>query len=213
MADPVPAGPDIYKTAALQALATGGSQAKASLDATKANMEAARTAAVGQALQEAGRLNVSQAGKDQLSNTIGAPTTRAEGTLQTRFDPRITQAAAAAGPTAAVFDAKYQLNLPKTRSGGGGGGRGSSGGSSTSSGSSAGLGATPVQTMGALGVGFRDDQATQGNLNYALQAQLTPSQVKSKLQSDFKGNAPAISYYLTNYQQAYNAQAAAAKKK
>lgn len=125
MADNVPGVPapdDLYKAAALQAIAQGGSKAKASLDATKASMEASRTAAVSQALQEGARLNVSQAGQDQLSNTITKPYTAAEGALQTRFDPRITQAAARQDPTARLFDAKYQLNLPKPSGRGGGGG-------------------------------------------------------------------------------------------
>lgn len=127
---PPPVVDPAYKAAALQALATGGSQAKAALDQTKAALDASKAAMTGQALSEAARLNVSQPGRDQLASTISKPFDTGATALAARIQPTINKQATLAPLVANQFDTKAAVIAAKNAGKGGGGGGGSGGGGS-----------------------------------------------------------------------------------
>ncbi len=131
MADPAPVDQS-YKLAALQALATGGSQAKAAVDQARSAMQASQGDALKQAASNSAAYGLGQAGTDALSKPISGAYGNRLSTLDQITAPRLSAFTALQAPTAQVFDTKSAAIAAKQAgSGGGGGGGGGSGGSST----------------------------------------------------------------------------------
>lgn len=123
-----PADNTAYRMAALQALATGGTAAKAALDQAKAGLEASRAAASKDAMSAAAQYGLgAQAGQE-----LAAPTDRAYNrniaAVGTKVGAVTRGLEALATPLSNVLDTKFAAGLAARRGSGGGGGGGGGGG-------------------------------------------------------------------------------------
>lgn len=121
-----PADDPGYKLAALQALATGGTQAKAAVDKARSDMAASQTSATREAMASAAAYGLGQAGTDALTQPIDKAYNSASGITDRIAAPRVAQFTNLQAPTGKLFDAKSALNsFRAANKGGGGGGSGS----------------------------------------------------------------------------------------
>lgn len=119
-----------YRLAALQALATGGTQAKAALDQTRAQLASSQQAATSQAMSAAAQYGLGTTGEQALTEPINRAYNAASTTMDKVAAPRLARFETLKEPTAKMFDAKAAAILAGKSSGGGSRGGGGSGGSS-----------------------------------------------------------------------------------
>lgn len=210
-----PSGDSAYKLAALQALATGGTQAKAALDSAKAAQATSQANALKQAAANSAAYGLGQAGDTALQEPINTAYNTQSGISDRVGAGTLPRFNNLQEPTGRLFDAKLLAGLNRGR--GGGGSSGGSGGDEPESVEET-LPPSPVDRTF-----FRDNPVTkkvdaqmQKNLGFALQTGTTPSAVRTRLLKEFAGNDKAVVYYYQVYNRAYEAQkaaAAAAKKK
>ncbi len=112
-----------YKLAALQALATGGTQAKAAVDSARAAMTASQGDALKQAASNSAAYGLGQAGTTALQAPINTAYNNQAGVLDRVTAPRVAAGTNLQAPTSKVFDTKaLQIAAKQANSGGGGGG-------------------------------------------------------------------------------------------
>lgn len=149
--EPAPADAGAYKLAALQALATGGTAAKAALDQAKAGLEASRAEATKSAMTAAAQYGLGQRGVDELTAPVDRAYNRDIAGINTKVGSITAGLDSMGAPLSKVFDTKYAaMTQPRRGSGGGGGGGGGSGKKAKAT--------SPWQ----------DEYGTQANLTYAL---------------------------------------------
>lgn len=129
MADTPPVD-QAYKMAALQALATGGSQAKAAVDQARTAMQTSQGEALKQAASNSAAYGLGQAGTDALQAPINTAYNQRLGSFDKVTAPSVARFTDLQAPTAKVFDTKAAATLSKLSSGGSGGGGGGRGGGS-----------------------------------------------------------------------------------
>lgn len=147
-----PAQDPAYKLAALQALATGGTRAKADLDAAKNAMDISRKYVLDAAMRNSQQLGVGQQGQDELNAIVNRPTDQSFKSLDRKSAADTAYGASLSEPMGRMFDTSWAANLAKVqaaqaKSGSGGGGSGSSKKDKAP---------------------WQDEYGTQANLTYAL---------------------------------------------
>lgn len=148
-----------YKLAALQALAEGGTRAKAAVDQAKQAMDLSRQYAMQAAMNNSQQLGVGQAGQDELAALVNRPTQSSQKVIDRTGTADQAYLGALKEPLGRVFDTKYAAQadtinkenekaLLKLQKGSGGGGSGRKAKDPTAA--------------------WKDEYGTQANMTFAL---------------------------------------------
>lgn len=148
--EPPPADNSAYKMAALAALATGGTAAKAALDNARGALEASKATASKDAMSAAAQYGLGAQAGQELAAPIDRAYNRDIAAVGTKVGAVTRGLDALATPLSNVLDTKFAAALASRKGSGGGGGRGGGGGSKKT---------TPA---------YLDEYGSQSNLVYAL---------------------------------------------